>query len=73
MKELKFFESAFFPPQFEELICMVFKAVGFLLCVWRFCFGWFCLVSFAGWGKGVECFLDLGNSRKTIQFSWPIS
>lgn len=44
--------------------------------VWGFCFvgfGWCCLVSFAGWGEGVEPFLDLGNSRKSTQFSWPIN
>lgn len=72
MEEIKFFESAFFPPEFGELICIVFKACGvffvsmaFLCIVWSFCFvgfGWFCWVAFAGWGEAVEPFLDLENS-----------
>lgn len=49
--------------------------LGFFVCcleVLFIVFGWFCWVSFAGSGEGVEPFLGLGNSRKSNQFSWPI-
>lgn len=50
MEEIKFFESAFFPPEFGELICIVFKACGVFLLVWLFCvlFGAFVLLVLVG-------------------------